>query len=148
MSHSTVEKLLGRPLAEEDRGTVPSLGDFSPALFDEARRLARESHLQAVYFLRYYVVGARLDDMADFIDEVLIGGADPQAWATNDYFCMPVTSWQEILCCEAPALLNPIASLGEPIWGCVAPRRQDWRFASTGAPGIQVRRRYDWAPPI
>lgn len=147
MSQSTIEKLLGRPLVEKDRRTIPSLAELPLSLVDDARRLARQSRLHAVAFLQHYLVDPRLDDMADFIDEVLLGDGDLQAWVTRDRLCVPVLAWQRVLRLEAAELLAPIASVGESNWCRIVPRVERWYLESTGVPGIWIRRRYDWSPP-
>jgi hypothetical protein len=126
---------------------MESLVDLSPTLLEEARRVARESRLQAIVLLQHYLVEARLHDLMDFVEEVLVGGADPQVWATNDFFCMPSNAWEHLLCRETPALLSPFASLRESTWSRIVPRREDWHFATMGAPGVLIRRPYDWTSP-
>lgn len=147
MGRATIEKLLGRALMVDDRQTVPRLDDLSPSLLGEARTLARHSPLDAVAFLRHYIVRPRLGDLMDFIDEVLLGSMDPRAWAIRDYLCTPECSLKHILQEETPALIAPIVCLDESRWSRLRPRREDWHSDSTGVPGKLLRRRYDWHGP-
>jgi hypothetical protein len=147
MSIATIEKLLGRPMREKERGTVASLTELPSALIEEARLVARESRLLATRFLSYYLADPRLDTMAEYIDEVLLGGADLDQWLTREYFCMPDPNWEPLLRSDATSQLAPLALLGESHWCRPLPRFGHWHLDTAGAPGILVRRSFEWIPP-
>jgi hypothetical protein len=144
---SALERLLGRELPASERGSVSTLNDLPHERLQEAAALAARARLAAVEYLLFYVGNAELDHASDFVDDVLLGGADPRSWGISDVLFAPGTKLVNALQIDVPTVLQPLEVIVGERWWRVAPERELWDWSGLcGAPGVLVRRApYVWS---
>jgi hypothetical protein len=143
----SLEKLLGRKLPAEERGTIVTLNELPEPLLDQARELARRSRLGAVELLQFYVVRSELDHVAAFVEEVIYGSEEPATWGWFDALCVPSIPVEDALVSDAETILTNLAAIEGERWWRIEPTRSEWEGSgATGAPGVVVRRvPYFWS---
>jgi hypothetical protein len=137
-----IEKLLGRALSPESRGSIGSLNDVPASLVEEARRLPVP---QAVDLLTYYVTPPSFTWVALFHEEVVEGGQDASRWLRGRVL-VPAFDTRDLLLLDTASILAPLGP-APAVWTRLRPwperRRED-----TGAPAVfRADVRYNDAPP-
>lgn len=147
MTVSALERLLGRPLPKDEKGSITTLNALPREKLQEAAALAARARLAAVEYLLFYVTNAELDHACDFVDEVLRGGADPGSWGVSDVLLVPKTEPVQALHADLPAILRPLENVAGERWWRVEPDRRFWDSSGIcGAPGVLVRQAsYLWS---
>jgi hypothetical protein len=137
---SALERLLGRELPAGEKGSVPTLNDLPHERLQEAAAVAARARLAAVEYLLFYVEYAELDHASDFVDDVLLGGADSRSWGFSNVLFVTRTSPVKALQIDVPALLQPLEAMAGERWWRVEPERKRWDWSGLcGAPGVLVR---------
>jgi hypothetical protein len=144
MSH--LEELLGRPLQPWAQGSIPTLNDLGPEMLEEGRRLAKRSPVVAARYLEYHV--ARAVEAPDFVDEVLLGSADPTTWGTRDVLCF-VYRDDALLSLSVDDMVETLREVSGERWWRSEPLLANWTsWGDAGAPAVFVRgARYWWRNP-
>ncbi|MBK9035004.1 MAG: hypothetical protein IPL61_27700 [Myxococcales bacterium] len=146
---SELEKALGRPLDPAQRSSVALLTSLARVQLGEAAALARRSKLMAVDYLQFHVQHSDLDASAQFIDEVLLGGADVATWGIRDVLLVATPPADAALVGGAAGYLGAIVSAcSSAAWVRIEPGLGEWMHDTCGAPGPLVRNvNYTWTPP-
>jgi hypothetical protein len=147
MTASALEHLLGHALPASDRGSVATLNDLPHERLQEAAALAARARLAAVEYLLFYVGNAELDHASDFVDDVLLGGADPRIWGISTVLFVPGMQPAQALQTDASTILQSLELIIGERWWRVDPERELWDWSGLcGAPGVLVRKAsYVWS---
>ncbi len=94
---SRVRRIVTRDVQPADEGSIATLNDLPPWMVEEARAIAKEARLDAVYYLRFHVRTHDGSNVEDFVQDVLRDGQDAHTWGIGDWLvapceAMPVTS--------------------------------------------------------
>src|SRR5205823_13317031 len=107
-SAERIGTLLGRPVSESERGTIPTLNDVPEWLIDELRgRIGQIGALRAGCCLEFFVAVAGAAEANSFSHEVVAGRADPGRWGIGDALYLPRVvraSWEGMLAIDAASL--------------------------------------------
>lgn len=142
---SFFQELLGRELAPSDRGSIESLNDLPAELLAEASDLAKKSWPAAVRYLEFYV--RRRDEVMDFVEEVLVGGANAATWRIRDVVCYPRLELSALCHITVREYVESLRSVEGERWYRIAVEAQTTYSDDLGAPGVLVRdARYWWRP--
>jgi hypothetical protein len=144
---SALERLLGHALPASEKGSIVTLNDLPHERLQEAAALAAQARLAAVEYLLFYVEHAELDHASDFVEDVLLGGADSRSWGLSDVLFVPRTNPASAVQIDVPAVLQPLEGMAGERWWRVEPERKFWDWSGLcGAPGVLVRQvSYLWA---
>lgn len=135
-----LEKLLGRRVAPDERGSIPSLDAVPDALLEEVRAVASRSRMGGVEILQFYVVESDLDHVAAFLDDVVHGSRDPEGWGRFDVLCGPSVALSDALQTSVESILSGLAPVEGDRWWRVEPSLEDWNASgSAGAPSVLIK---------
>lgn len=136
-----IEAILGRPVREEERGTLTTLNEVSASLVSELRRLPR---LMQHRLLRFYVEPSSSGSIGRFLDDVVEGDQDPSRWGTGRVL-VPSFTLEELMVTSSARIVEAIGSKLGDIFERIVPSRQNWRVygALAGAPAV-VRPHLDY----
>lgn len=129
---------------------VATLYDLTDAQLAEARALRGESgRLAAVRYLHRLVDGCNLGTAAEFVEDVIEGGADSRTWRRRDLICSPVGKARDLLTRPLSELRSVVDTVDGERWVRIRPRMGSWTSAQhEAAPGVLVRSApYWWRGP-
>jgi len=136
---SRIEELLGRVIEPAEVSRLVCLYDLRPEQLAEVSALVRVGRVPAVQYLQMLVRHSHLDHVADFLDQVVVGGADIASWGRRDQFCtieLEIASLLRLSLHDFAAALAPVGDRG---WLRVTPDVSTWDGTSfCGAPGKVV----------
>ena len=87
-------------------------------------------------FLSRLVEKCNLAYAARFIDDVLLGSADPHIWGYEDRVVIPHPALEDLLTRPVIDLVRPLEDIEGTRWVRFRPRARSWFTASNGAPGV------------
>lgn len=133
----------------DERRTIRTLTELRPDQLSEAARLLESSRLNAAHYLRGLVRHNDLDDVADFLAEVVAGGADVKTWRIRDVICVMDISMPWLTGLSLEQLEKVMGAVDGSKWYRLRPGRDHWdSFPFCGAPGVLVENApYWWRSP-
>jgi hypothetical protein len=142
---SFLERKLSRAISPEERGSVDNLNDVTAEQIEEAGALLQTSRLDAAHYLQTIVRRSELDHVADFLEEVVAGGAEARTWRRRDLICVVDVSLPSITELTEERLLDILGAVEGTRWLRIAPTPDRWDdFSFCGAPGVLVQAAPYW----
>jgi hypothetical protein len=89
MRNELYEQIVGRELADSQRGSIPSLNDMPLEVLEIARAMWKLGPNATVSFIWFMVEAINLGDAKVFVEDVVVGGRDPSAWRVEDSLVSP-----------------------------------------------------------
>lgn len=131
-----IEQIIGRPLAEEELGSVSHLNRFPPALLDEARRIM--SPLLRHCFLRMLVEPGSRCEVRRFDEAVFEQGNDAATWRRGGLL-VPWFTAQELIVRPISDILAPLGHSPGRSWVRMPVDGEGWRRNEwhMGAPAVE-----------
>jgi hypothetical protein len=141
-----IEELLGRAISPDAAQSVETLNDLGPEMVAEARVLASSrNRLHPVRYLEYHVKVFHFGWGADFVDDVVVGGADASTWRIRHRLCTFHRSEKELASASVSYIVDKLAGVPGERWWRETPSRDSWgRDAAVGAPGVLIRSARYW----
>jgi hypothetical protein len=136
-----IEAILGRPVREEERGTLMTLNQVSASLVSELRRLPR---LMQHRLLRFYVEPSSSGHIGRFLEDVVDGDQDPSRWGLGRVL-VPSFTLEELMVTNSARIVEAIGAKLGNILDRIVPSHQNWvdHGALAGAPAV-VRPHLDY----
>lgn len=127
----------------------PTLNDLGDEPLRELRELAATSRGRATSRLERMVPDVPLGTIADFMDQVVLGGADAATWGRGDRLCVPDLPPRLLLAQPVEAILAPLAAVDGRRWLRMPARASEWDWSPfCGGPGVLVADApYWWSGP-
>ena len=116
-----------------------TLNDLTADQLRELRELAAASRGRAASRLERLVPDVPLGTIADFMDQVVLGGADAASWGRGDRLCVPALPPRLLLAQPVEATLAPLGAVEGRRWLRMPPRASEWDWSPfCGGPGVLV----------
>lgn len=147
----TIEMVLGRKLRREDEGSVPFLNRFPAHLLADARKIYKEtkSALLTFHFIKFYAGAGQVDEVKSFIEDVIAGEQEPDAWQRSDRLYLSSVALPHILGNTTGEILAPLRDAPGEHWVRQRPRRSHWSWSSACGQPCVLHRSSDaeWRQP-